>query len=1210
MRYKLGILALHVALIGAVILASSTVTGETDPYIDEVLYSKDSTESKTLVQSGRDNATFYKYLIIDDYSEAPTNWSQSNYNDSAWTLGAAPFGDRSSGGVEPNIIWDTSGSSPYNDDIILIRHKFQVYGIITSAEIDVAVANFCTPYLNGNMIYDDRGGDSRAQEYWNDDAAGTIAPSSFKQGENVLAVYARDYVGGWGSSNRQWIDLQITAQVFEPTNESIIFGDTVTVGITGGNQGNSSLNDFNINITSNGTIVKNIFYETIPAEGYGLSWLEWTPEKIGLNQLNVKVTCNCTDSNLTNNEYTLNLTAVIYSLETTLDENILTINQSRIVTKIIQIENTGDLIDNITLSTDEDMFNNWNVQFTPNNFLIEPNEIQTVIVTAIIPDSYESGYYNLSIKTESQYSNVKTQALLQRGTYGNVDWRWINSTGDEELYDDTNWTKLNFNDSAWKDGNTPFGDDDLGGIDYNTFWDGNNYGYFRHIVNIPDMELYEGGFMTINVATNNYGDHYINGIYVFGDIDGGNGHGAEYWNEEYQVYINYLNEGSNVIASIVSNPTNTQWFDQEIMMTFPQANLWKYKTQTNNIPLYLDATAPTSRVLEEGFYRNSSTFEVKWRSISDFDDLEGYYIYYLEKDGSNLGDWTLLGFYENESLNFTGEGGLTYRFKSIAIDTNGNIEYKGTYDTEMRIDLELPKSTLWIVEENLEYTNLDGVTLQWKANDTIDIQAYLIEYKIIGNDTWNDFGAFTSPGEYWFSPEGDAQYEIRSRTVDYAGNIELKEISDVIITFDRMKPQLILNSVEKLTGSSELIISIKSTSENLSNIELEYARLSEGTEDVLNWIPIESGWVNDEILVSPLIDGYTYYFRAKPIDLAGNEYSRDPYQYTLFINANYTEKIELDVLPLKPIMIGKIRNIEITVDEDGDGIFEKTLEEYTGIDLSAMKANQYWVDYDEGEVILGDGQDGYQPPKNSTINLIYKAFDLETTIDETPPEAVQTIEYAIEERNNVTITWERPTDATSFTIESKDNFSMPWEALGTVYTNNTNTLNYKLTNLTSGFHYYRIVSVDRMGYSNPNMKDEHIRIIIEAEVNEVFEAETKTNDYYLEEIAIGVVLCSIAIYGTSYLIRGKPDFRIKEEIIPDGPILIPVNTPGEENRNLDADEEENAFSVVSGSQFSRQLLFLCDKGCMKEFEVDEDDVMGTSKEIMCPYCGTLGDSPL
>ena len=190
MEPRLGIFAIFMALLGAMLLASDNAISEADPYIDEVLYSVDSTESKILVQSGRDNATYYRYLILDDYSEAPDNWFETNFNDSGWVLSAAPFGDRSSNGVDPNTDWDTSGSSPYNDDVILIRHKFQVSGIVTSAEIDVAVANFCTPYINGNMIYDDRGGDSRAQEYWNDDAGGTITPSSFTQGENVLAVYA------------------------------------------------------------------------------------------------------------------------------------------------------------------------------------------------------------------------------------------------------------------------------------------------------------------------------------------------------------------------------------------------------------------------------------------------------------------------------------------------------------------------------------------------------------------------------------------------------------------------------------------------------------------------------------------------------------------------------------------------------------------------------------------------------------------------------------------------------------------------------------------------------------------------------------------------------------------------------------------------------------------------------------------------------------
>ena len=51
-----------------------------DPYVDEVMYSKDSTESFTLVQSGRDNATYYRYLIIDVYSEAPANLSEAGFN--------------------------------------------------------------------------------------------------------------------------------------------------------------------------------------------------------------------------------------------------------------------------------------------------------------------------------------------------------------------------------------------------------------------------------------------------------------------------------------------------------------------------------------------------------------------------------------------------------------------------------------------------------------------------------------------------------------------------------------------------------------------------------------------------------------------------------------------------------------------------------------------------------------------------------------------------------------------------------------------------------------------------------------------------------------------------------------------------------------------------------------------------------------------------
>ena len=75
----------------------------------------------------------------------------------------------------------------------------------------------------------------------------------------------------------------------------------------------------------------------------------------------------------------------------------------------------------------------------------------------------------------------------------------------------------------------PFGDSSVDGVDYKTEWEGDNYAYFRHIVNISNIGIYENGLMKINVASNNFGNHYINGILVFGDLDQGDGHGADYW---------------------------------------------------------------------------------------------------------------------------------------------------------------------------------------------------------------------------------------------------------------------------------------------------------------------------------------------------------------------------------------------------------------------------------------------------------------------------------------------------------------------------------------------------------------------------------------------------------------------------------------------------------------------------------------------------------
>ena len=711
--------------------------------------------------------------------------------------------------------------------------------------------------------------------------------------------------------------------------------------------------------------------------------------------------------------------------------------------------------------------------------------------------------------------------------------------------------------------------------------------------------------MNINVASNNFGDHYINGIFVFGDMDEGNGHGAEYWNDEVQVFTNYLSEGENVIASVIGNPQNTQWFDQEIIVTFPQANLWNYEDATYNVPIFVDTTAPTTKVNENGFYKNSTSIPLTWKEISDDGDLEGFYLYYQMKDGSALGDWMLYGYYDTIfATNFSAENGKIYRFRTIGIDVYGNKEIKGTYDTEVKIDMDLPRSELWLSEGDIQYTNLDGVTINWKENETSDIQGYLIEYKKIDETSWENYGLFTGIGEYWFEPESDGTYQIRSRSIDYSGNKELKEIPDITITFDRKKPLVSLNQINILRDTGDLTLSIKEKSENLSSLDIEFARLDENNEDILEWKSFDEEWLNEEFIIRSLVDGYTYYFRINPEDYAGNNYPREEFEFIFDYEDNSTKEILLPTIPLKPVMTGKIKNVEITVDENSNGIYDKILQEYNGNDLSGMKANQYWIDYDEGKLIFGNGDVGYLPPTNSSISIIYSGYDLVTTIDNNPPMPVQNVEYNINDENNLTIEWNEPEDAVSYIIESRDNFSRPWVMLENIdYTKNK--MVYEISNLSGGFHYYRIISVDRMGYQNADMEGELLEIFIEYEnINSATSASSSStviNNY----IIVTSLLVLTAIASAAYAFRNK-----KEEVainVDNSSILVPVELLNEEQINT-AEENKPTFSVVQGSQFSRTTVFVCVGGCQSEFENVNDGDDGN--EIMCPHCGLIGDSPL
>jgi hypothetical protein len=111
----------------------------------------------------------------------------------------------------------------------------------------------------------------------------------------------------------------------------------------------------------------------------------------------------------------------------------------------------------------------------------------------------------------------------------------------------------------------------------------------------------------------------------------------------------------------------------------------------------------------------------------------------------------------------------------------------------------------------------------------------------------------------------------------------------------------------------------------------------------------------------------------------------------------------------------------------------------------------------------------------------------------------------------------------------------------------------------------------------------------------VFEIAIKRN------LAIAGLLLAIAASSAFYMLKGRHQDETLHE-----PLLVPVNIENlSEETTEDLDETQRDFSVKTGSEFSKQVLFICESGCLNEFPGEDDD-----EEIMCPHCGTIGKSPL
>ena len=132
------------------------------------------------------------------------------------------------------------------------------------------------------------------------------------------------------------------------------------------------------------------------------------------------------------------------------------------------------------------------------------------------------------------------------------------------------------------------------------------------------------------------------------------------------------------------------------------------------------------------------------------------------------------------------------------------------------------------------------------------------------------------------------------------------------------------------------------------------------------------------------------------------------------------------------------------------------------------------------------------------------------------------------------------------------------------------------------------------------MEGEMIEIFIETEII------PSTIDGSSKEIApelylAAVVLLAVAASSAFYMLRGR-----EQNLQPEyGSVLVPVEVESPSEEISEDADETNDFSIKAGSEFSKQVVFICEVGCQSEFTGDDDD-----EEIMCPHCGIIGKSPL
>ena len=532
-----------------------------------------------VVPSGRDNGTQYRYQILDETSQFPTDWYEPWYNDSAWNISAAPFGDKDQAGTSPNTIWDSEGADPYTKDLVLVRHSFtlpQDARVLNSA-LQVAYNNYCTPYLNGHQIYEERGGNTHSASYWNGDGDADVDPDWFTEGENIIAVYGRDFVyNGDHGFNSQWLDMELTAEYYIPGRGDLVVDYSTLIVATVENRGVAAAQGVEVNLYNDTTLMDTKTLDLAIGEQKNV-FFDWTPGHNGTQNLTVKVDEGqaIDEENDTNNNATAAVFVGGYGINLTTNANRTATTYNLTSRFELTVYNYGDINDNVTLTvTPMSDATGWQTQLAPQLMAMEPKERLNTTLTIQPARGAPIGNYSFIVAANSQFQTSGYTTLVP----SHSNWRWLETDNPP-----SGWEEPDYNDSGWSEAPAPFG----AGSNFESVatgwgsngWTSNDEAVFRLRFDLtrPIKEA------VLKLAVADGAQAYLNGVQVVDDLQGDendNSRGASHWD-----YITgekpsglaaldpgLLVMGENVLAIRVFDTGQANFFDAEFEVAYHGSN--------------------------------------------------------------------------------------------------------------------------------------------------------------------------------------------------------------------------------------------------------------------------------------------------------------------------------------------------------------------------------------------------------------------------------------------------------------------------------------------------------------------------------------------------------------------------------------------------------------------------------------------------------------